>query len=196
MADGNIEFLGRIDEQVKIRGFRVELGEIEGKLRMIPTIRDAAVVAKEDGGNKYLCAYVVSHDSMTPGQIKELLSEQLPDYMVPAYIMQLEQLPLNRNGKLDRKALPEPNMEIIQEFVEPRNDAERAVVKAFSEILGLDEIGIDDSFFELGGDSIKAIRIVSKLREYGYKANINNIMKGKIARQISKEIKKNGVVRF
>ena len=135
LPDGNIEFIGRIDHQVKIRGFRIELGEIESQLLKHEEIKEAVVIDREDkDGNKYLCAYVVSNKEMTVIELREHLSKELPDYMVPAYFMQLEKIPLTPNGKIDRKALPEPDGDINTgvEYVAPRNEIEEKIVKIWS----------------------------------------------------------------
>ena len=179
LPDGNIEYLGRIDEQVKIRGFRIELGEIESRLQEIEGIKEAAVIAREENGDKYLCAYVVADKEMNTNAVKEELGKNLPDYMIPAYIMQIEGIPVTRSGKLDRKALPEPEYKSTQEYVAPRNRTEAVVVKAFETILGIERVSATDSFFDLGGDSIKAIRVVSKIREEGYHTSVKVIMGAK-----------------
>ncbi|MBW9147271.1 AMP-binding protein, partial [Clostridium sp. CM027] len=191
--EGYIEFLGRRDHQVKIRGFRIELGEIENQLLRQENIKEAVVVDREDKkGNKYLCAYIVLKKEMTVAELRESLSKELPDYMIPAYFIQIEKIPLTPNGKIDRKALPEPDGEISTgvEYAVPRNEIEEKMVKVWSEVLGVKKVGIDDSFFELGGDSIKAIRMISKLREYGYEIGIRNIMRDRTIRAIRTGISK------
>ena len=190
LPDGNIEFLGRIDEQVKIHGFRIELGEIESKIREIENIKDCAVIARADAsGDKAIYAYYTSDSEVSVSEIRDRLSESLPEYMVPAYMMQIESIPVTRNGKLDRRALPEIETKTTREYVAPRNEAEEAVCKAFSEILGVERVGVQDSFFELGGDSIKAIRIISKLRNAGYTATVKDVMNGKTAEKIALAVK-------
>ncbi|MCP1186774.1 non-ribosomal peptide synthetase [Paenibacillus sp. 1781tsa1] len=165
LPNGTIEYLGRMDEQVKIRGYRIELGEIESVLRLQSEVADAAVVAREDSsGDKYLCAYVVPVKSIAWDSFscRSLLGEVLPDYMIPTYIIALDQLPLNRNGKLDRKALPEPQWATAaKEWIPPRNETERQVVEVFQEILGVPSLGIHDNFFECGGHSLRAIRVMN-----------------------------------
>ncbi|MBX4267609.1 amino acid adenylation domain-containing protein, partial [Clostridium estertheticum] len=150
LPDGNIEYIGRIDHQVKIRGFRIELGEIENQLLKQENIKEAVVVDREDKqGNKYLCAYIVSDREITVTELRTSLSKELPDYMVPAYFMKIEKMPLTPNGKTDRKALPEPDGEINTgvEYAAPRNEIEEKLVKVWSEVLGIEKIGIDDDFF-------------------------------------------------
>ncbi|MDP4147694.1 MAG: amino acid adenylation domain-containing protein, partial [Bacillota bacterium] len=132
LPDGNIEFIGRMDHQVKIRGYRIELGEIESQLLKHEEIKEAVVIDREDTeGNKYLCAYVVSNKEITVTELREHLAKELPDYMIPAYFIQLENIPLTPNGKIDRKALPEPEGEINTgvEYAAPRNEVEEKIVK-------------------------------------------------------------------
>ncbi|MCQ2515021.1 MAG: amino acid adenylation domain-containing protein, partial [Ruminococcus sp.] len=186
LPDGNIDFMGRIDDQIKIRGFRVELGEIEHRIREISGIDDCAILARPDkSGEKAIYAYYTANREISISEIRSKLGETLPEYMIPPYIMQIEAMPVNRNGKLDRKALPDIVSMTTKEYIEPRTDVEKTVCKAFSEILGIDKIGVDDSFFELGGDSIKAIRIISKLRDAGYTVTVKDIMGGKTVEKIA-----------
>ncbi|MRS26516.1 non-ribosomal peptide synthetase [Bacillus sp. RIT694] len=192
LPNGEMEYLGRIDEQVKIRGYRIELYEIESVLRNQPGISNAAVIALETRGGKSLCAYLVATDGTQQLDISKIrggLRKELPDYMIPAFMMQIETIPLNQNGKLDRKALPEPDVLAGREYIAPRTKKEQAVVEVYEEILGVSPISIEDSFFELGGDSIKAIRVVSKLRQQGYELSVADLMNQQTARLICENIK-------
>ncbi|MHA4262175.1 amino acid adenylation domain-containing protein [Bacillus cereus] len=192
LPNGDIEYLGRIDEQVKIRGYRIELYEIESVLRNQPGILNAAVIALEARGGKSLCAYLVATDGtqkLDISKIRDGLRKELPDYMIPAFMMQIETIPLNQNGKLNRKALPEPDVLAGREYIAPRTKKEQAVVEVYEEILGVSPISIEDSFFELGGDSIKAIRVVSKLRQQGYELSVADLMNQQTARLICENIK-------
>jgi amino acid adenylation domain-containing protein len=174
-ADGAIEFLGRMDHQVKIRGFRIELGEIEAWLLDHPAVREAVVVAREDhSGQKRLVAYVVGLSASGRSEVDELrewLAERLPDYMAPSFILALDALPLNPNGKVDRRALPAPDLSTIKqrEYVAPRTDAERILAEIWGQVLHLDAIGVHDNFFELGGDSIVTLQIVARAHQQGLK---------------------------
>ncbi|GAA2715028.1 amino acid adenylation domain-containing protein [Micromonospora olivasterospora] len=163
---GVIEFLGRIDHQVKLRGLRIELGEIESALREQPAVTEAAVIVREDTpGDKRLTAYVVGEAEHAA--LKAALKESLPEYMVPTAFVTLDALPLSPNGKLDRRALPAPvvTREASVALVEPRDDTERLLAGIWSEVLGVDTLGIDDDFFDLGGHSMLATQVVAKIRK-------------------------------
>ncbi|WP_247842476.1 non-ribosomal peptide synthase/polyketide synthase [Pseudomonas sp. MWU12-3103b] len=167
-ADGTVDYLGRIDHQVKIRGFRIELGEIEARLKQQPGVRDAAVVAREGLSGKQLLGYVLAA-AETPAdglgeRLREQLKASLPDYMVPAHLMVLERMPLTPNGKLDRKALPNPDAEQRLAYVEPRTELEKALAKIWQEVLKIERVGLSDNFFELGGDSILSLQVVARSR--------------------------------
>jgi amino acid adenylation domain-containing protein/non-ribosomal peptide synthase protein (TIGR01720 family) len=166
--DGEIAFVGRADDQVKIRGFRVELGEIEAALLAEPDVAEAVVVARQDpGGPKRLVGYVVPAPGGDPSRLRERLAATLPDYMVPAAFVTLAALPLNANAKVDRRALPDPAPEAGPDFVEPRTDAERALADIWRSVLRVPEVGVEDNFFSLGGDSILSIQVVSRARAAG-----------------------------
>ena len=171
--DGAIEFLGRVDYQVKIRGFRIELGEIEIALAEHPAVQEAIVLAREDTPTqKRLVAYVTlhPHKTLTISEMHNFLRNRLPDYMLPAALVQLDAMPLNANGKVDRHALPAPEFgrpELAQAFAAPRTPVEKRLVDIWREVLGIEKIGIHDNFFELGGDSILSIQIVAKANQAG-----------------------------
>ncbi|MBS0218584.1 MAG: amino acid adenylation domain-containing protein [Proteobacteria bacterium] len=172
-ADGCIEFCGRIDQQVKIRGFRIELGEIEAVLGAVPGIRNAAVTAPDTGhGERRLVAYLQAEDGQVPDvqAIRAELACRLPDYMVPLRYVVLDHFPTTANGKLDRAALPAPDRrrpELANPHVAPRGDREAAIARAMGALLDLDGIGRDDSFFDLGGSSLLASRLVADLKQNG-----------------------------
>ena len=188
LPDGNIEFLGRIDEQVKIRGFRIELGEIESKIREIETVKDCAVIARTDAqGEKAIYAYYVSGKELSATEIRDELGKTMPDYMIPSYMMRIESIPVTRNGKLDKRALPDIEKTSGEEYVAPTTPREKKLVKAFEEILNVSNIGINDNFYNLGGDSIKAIRVVAKYRSEGYIISVKDVMTKSIIRQIAKD---------
>lgn len=166
-ADGNLEFLGRQDFQVKIRGYRIELGEIESVLALHPGVAECLVMARSDAGpEKYLAAYVVPSDAATPPSVTDLrgfLREKLPDYMVPPSYVFLDRMPVTPNGKVDRKALPAPELRRDQvggEFVPPRTPLEEALAAIFAGVLGADRVGVTDDFFDLGGNSLRAVEVV------------------------------------
>jgi len=171
LPDGNIEFLGRIDHQVKIRGFRVELGEIEAVLSQHPAVQEAVVLALEDRpGNKQLGAYIVACQEQSPGssELRRFLKEKLPEYMVPSAFATLDALPLTVSGKVDRRALPaldRVRAELEDAFVAPRTPTEEVLAKIWSQLLGIDQVGVTDNFFDIGGHSLLATQLVSRLRE-------------------------------
>ncbi|MCR1976067.1 amino acid adenylation domain-containing protein [Clostridium sporogenes] len=194
LPDGNIDFLGRIDNQVKIRGYRIELGEIEKELLKNEKIKEAIVVDKKDqGGNKYICAYVVSEDEINVNKIKEDIANELPIYMVPAHIIQLDSMPLNQNGKIDKKALPKVENYIVEEYIPAQNEVQINMEKVFAEVLGKDKVSIRSNFFDIGGDSIKSIQISSKLKKYNIIVEVKDIFKYKTIEEIYKYIKENKV---
>ena len=172
LPDGSIEFLGRIDHQVKIRGFRIELGEIEMQLGQHPAVRESAVIAREDApGDRRLVAYVVARHAPSPtfSELRNYLKEKLPDYMIPSAFVFLDSLPLTINGKVDRNALPMPDLDrsgLEMEFIAPRTPVEKRLAKIWCEVLGLKRVGIHDNFFELGGHSLVATQVMSRVRDH------------------------------
>lgn len=165
LPNGNIVFKGRVDDQVKIRGFRIELGEIENKLYTFSEIKETIVVAKEKNGEKYLIAYLVANQPVKVDQLRDYLLTQLPDYMVPMNYIQLDQMPLTRNGKLDKRALPDVSLE--NGFKAPTTEIEHNLVEIYSNVLKMEkeEVSINKSFFELGGNSIRVILLISSIRK-------------------------------
>ncbi|MGI5378895.1 amino acid adenylation domain-containing protein [Streptomyces sp. CA-251387] len=166
--DGELEFGGRADAQVKIRGFRVELGEIEAALTAHPAVAQAVAVARDDGpGGRRLVGYVVpaAAETVDPDAIREYVARRLPDYMVPAAVLALGALPVTRNGKVDRKALPAPDFAARTTGRGPRTAAEERLCRLFAEVLDLERVGSEDNFFELGGDSGLAMRLAGRIRE-------------------------------
>jgi acyl carrier protein len=159
-----------MDNQIKIRGYRIELGEIEAVLRSHPAVRQCAVAAREDAaGGKRLIGYVVMQlgVSVNVGELRNFLKQKLPDYMIPSGLMQLDELPLLPNGKIDRRALPEPDQnrpDLIETYQAPRMPLEEALAKIWAELLKVDKVGIADNFFDLGGHSLLATQIVSRIR--------------------------------
>ncbi|HZF12221.1 MAG TPA: amino acid adenylation domain-containing protein, partial [Thermoanaerobaculia bacterium] len=175
LTDGRIDFLGRIDHQVKVRGFRIELGDIEAALAAHPKVAQAVVVAREDTpGTKRLAAYLVppagtaAADRAPVSELRAFLKDKLPEYMIPALFTTLDALPLTPNGKVDRRALPAPDkMAAAREYVAPRDEKEQAFVDIWMQVLSLERVGINDDFFEIGGDSLLVIRVVTKANKAG-----------------------------
>jgi amino acid adenylation domain-containing protein len=171
LSDGNIEFIGRRDDQVKVRGFRIELGEIESALSAHATVSETVVVVREDvPGDKRLVAYLVTTEpsALIASELRAFLKEKLPDYMVPQSFVTLEALPLSPNGKVDRRALPTPEQtrtEVEDTYVAPRSPVEEGLARIWSEVLGVERIGVYDDFFELGGHSLLATQVISRVRD-------------------------------
>ncbi|TGU91766.1 non-ribosomal peptide synthetase, partial [Mesorhizobium sp. M00.F.Ca.ET.186.01.1.1] len=171
LPDGTIEYLGRIDHQVKIRGHRVELGEVESVLLRYDTVKEAAAITHEDDrGQAYLCAYYVAEGEATPAQLRAYMENELPNYMVPVFFIQLEKMPLTPNDKIDRKALPKPNQEEnrARQYAAPQTEPEQLLAGIWADVLGIKQVGTKDNFFELGGDSIKAIQVSTRLNASGW----------------------------
>jgi tyrocidine synthetase-3 len=202
LPDGNIEFIGRIDHQVKLRGFRVELGEIESQLVSHPAVKETVVIVMEDQtGDKYLCAYIVTSQPGLELELKNYLSHFMPDYMIPSYFVPLEKMPLNANGKIDRRALPEPGTgKTSTNYIAPRDEIERKLVDIWAEVLGRnalhasqlrESIGIDDDFFRLGGHSLKATVLTAKIhKKFHVKISLVDIFSASFIRELSAIIKK------
>jgi hypothetical protein len=173
LADGCIEYLGRVDHQIKVRGFRIELGEIESVLRQHPDVGQAVVVSQDGPNNaKQLVAYVTARNGTMPGmeEMKRHLKSKLPDFMVPAYFVTLNALPLTVNGKIDRKSLPPIEAAIPavhKHYVGPRNEQERLLVEAWEAILKRKQISVHDNIFEIGGDSLMIFRISNRAMQSG-----------------------------
>ncbi len=162
-ADGQLQYLGRADDQVKIRGYRIELGEVQAALSAFDGVEQAVVIAREDRpGDKRLVGYVTG--AADPAEIRSRLSERLPAYMVPAAVVVLDALPLTVNGKVDKRALPAPEYQDADNYRAPADAIEEVLADIFAQVLGLERVGVDDSFFELGGDSILSMQVVARAR--------------------------------
>lgn len=180
-SNGHIEYQGRKDDQVKVRGYRIELGEVEYALLSLPRINAATVQAREEDGNKYLVGYVVSDEQQIGEELRQQLLERLPEYMVPGYFIQLERLPVTSNGKVDKKALSAPTDKEIESstiYMAPRTAIEGKLAEIWKDIFKTNrEIGIKDSFFTLGGNSLNAILFINKLKQQGYTVRIDDVLR-------------------
>jgi len=199
LPEGNIEFLGRVDHQLKIRGYRIELGEIENHLLKHESIKEAVVIDKEDAaGHKYLCAYYVSNSPGNhPGtaELREYHTASLPDYMIPSYFIRLERIPLSPSGKIDRKALPDPEIKIGQQYIAPGNRLEEQLEDIWCRLLGAKKgvIGIHDNFFRIGGHSLNATIMATKIYEtFNILISLVEIFKTPTIRAIASLIKVSG----
>ncbi|MEA5363472.1 non-ribosomal peptide synthase/polyketide synthase [Amycolatopsis sp., V23-08] len=175
--DGNLEYLGRADDQVKIRGFRIEPGEVETALRALPEVADAVVVARHDDGHARLVAYVVTTGE--PGDLRTRLKASLPDHLVPTVFVRLDRLPLAASGKVDRGALPAPAPIVTPAAgrIAPRTPAEELLASIWAEVLGVEQPGVADNFFALGGDSILSIQVVSRARQHGLRLTSKDVFR-------------------
>jgi len=181
LPSGQLDFLGRIDQQVKIRGFRIELGEIESILLEVNEISQCAVTVHSKGDTKRLIAFLVyktEGNELLASEMRQFLKKKLPDYMVPSLFVSLDSLPLNNSGKVDKKSLPEPDLSGVVnkiEYIEPKTELEKQLANLWSGVLGLEKIGLNDNFFEVGGDSISAIRVTSRANEEGVDISAKSI---------------------
>ncbi|GAB1544222.1 hypothetical protein NUACC21_68980 [Scytonema sp. NUACC21] len=193
LADGNIQYLGRLDYQVKLRGFRIELGEIEAAVAQHPKVRQTVAIVREDQpGNKQLVAYVVPEaESLNTGELRNFLREKLPEYMVPHAFVLLPALPMLPNGKIDRNALPAPDFHsrtAESNFVPPRTPTQKMLADIWTQVLGLEVVGIHDNFFELGGDSIKAIQVIARLAQHNLTFKERQIFQYPTIAQLSRQV--------
>ena len=200
LPDGNVEFLGRVDDQVKIRGFRVELGEIEAVVAGHPLVRGAAVVAVGEGASKRLVAFVVCREPVAGEVLQAFVGERLPGYMVPGVFVPLEALPLNSNGKVDRRALVALPWEEFaageREFVAPRSEVEAELARVWEEVLGTGRpVGVFDNFFALGGDSILSLQVIFRVRQRGLSFSVKQLFEFQTIAELAPVVERQDVVR-
>lgn len=187
LPDGNIEYMGRIDKQVKIRGFRVELGEIETNLRRIDSVQDACVIGRKDrSGEETLYGYVVSDKELDIFKIKNELKKYIPYFMIPSCIVQIKEIPITRNGKLDERKLPFIEAIPEQKYLAPRTKSEKEIAEIFESVLLKIKIGIHDDFFELGGHSLRAVRVINQLEEVtGVRISLSQFFQNSTIKKLS-----------
>ncbi|WP_237276457.1 non-ribosomal peptide synthetase, partial [Tenacibaculum ovolyticum] len=196
LKDGTIEFVGREDNQVKIRGYRIELGEIENILFKYKPVLNCCVLAKEDPkGNKRLVGYVVMENNFDQEAVQDFLKASLPDYMIPSIWVELDNIPLTSNGKINKKALPLPDMSNIStsEYVAPRNEKEQQIAEIWQELLGLEKIGIYDNFFELGGHSLLIVKLIAELQKYKLQAEVRDVFANPTISELSLKLEESKV---
>lgn len=189
LPDGNIEYLGRIDHQVKIRGLRVELGDIETAILKYKDITDTVVTVFEYLGEKYLCGYFVAKEKVSISSLKSELIKELPDYMVPTYFVQLEKMPLNHNGKIDRKLLPEPNVNIEEEYVEPADETETIIQKSVEKILKREKVSVESDLLASGLTSLGVITLITSLSVSGIEIKVRDFYENRTIRQLANIVK-------
>ncbi len=191
LPDGNLEFCGRIDDQVKLRGYRIELSEIEHQLNTFRDIKHSVVELKSNEDEKYLVAYYESSMAYRVTDIRSHLSEYLPEYMVPSYYVQIEKLSLNSNGKVDKNALPDYQIHLVDEYVAPQTETEKELVKIWEEVLKIDSalIGTTNNFFDLGGQSLKLVFLANRIREkFKISLSLTRLIKNENIRELAKDI--------
>ncbi|TCW37424.1 gramicidin S synthase 2 [Laceyella sacchari] len=187
LPDGNIEYLGRIDEQVKVRGFRIETGEIEAKLLEHPAVNEAVVITREINGETVLCGYVIAPSTVGDADLRAHLATELPDYMIPSYLIQLDQFPLTPNGKVDKKALPEPEgAQTGDTYEAPSNKVEKRLSRIYEEVLNVEPVGAMDHFFKLGGNSLKAMLLTARIhQELGVQISLREVFSRPVLRDLA-----------
>lgn len=185
LPDGNIEYLGRIDNQIKIRGLRVELGDIENTILKYSSIAETVVTVFENMGEKYLCAYFTATEEIGIQDLKEALSKELPDYMVPTYYVQLEKMPLNHNGKIDRKALPKPDTNIEEKYIAPQNELERKLQECAERALKRKNISVESDLLLSGLTSLGVIALITELSNMGIEVKVQDFYRGKSIRKLA-----------
>ncbi len=188
LDNGRMEYCGRADQQIKIRGYRIELGEIERQLSDYGSISNAVVIDREEsGGAKYLCAYIVPDGDISIGSLREYLSKRLPEYMVPVHFITMDEIPLTKNGKVNRSLLPAPVRQesSTADYAAPGNDREGKLLEAVAQILNKPDMGMRDNFIYHGGDSIKAIQLAAKLNETGLKIKVRDILSNPVIEEMA-----------
>ena len=185
LPDGNIEYLGRIDNQIKIRGLRVELGDIENTILKYASIAETVVTVFENMGEKYLCAYFTATEEIGIPKLKEELSKELPDYMVPTYYVQLDKMPLNHNGKIDRKALPKPDTNIEEKYIAPQNELEKKLQECAERALKRKNISVESDLLLSGLTSLGVIALITELSNMGIEVKVQDFYRGKSIRKLA-----------
>ena len=186
LPTGDLEYLGRVDNQVKVRGFRIELGEIESALRTHPSVREAVVARRDCGSEPQLIAYVVLGEVVTWPELRAFLAGRLPDYMLPAALVELERFPLTAHGKVDRRSLPAPKRrDTGVPFTKPETEEEQILADVWQNVLEIDRVGRDDNFFHLGGDSLRSIEVRALARKHGIDVPLQEIFRRQTLRELA-----------
>lgn len=188
LPDGNVTFLGRMDDQVKIKGYRIELKEIEHYLNLLDPIQASVVACHQSEDGNQLVAYYLSDNQQDDQDLRQYLLEFLPEYKVPLYFQKVDELKISAHGKLDVKSLPVPRLNEATSFVHPTNEKERVLTQIWSDVLGIDRVGMTDDFIALGGDSIKSIQISSRVKSFGYHLSVQDILKDRTIEALSRKM--------
>ncbi|WP_208113768.1 non-ribosomal peptide synthetase [Tahibacter aquaticus] len=201
LPEGEVQFVGRVDDQIKIRGFRIELGEIESQLRGHEAVQETVVVARQDGGTTRLVAYVVCvpqaeerSEVLLAKDWRAYLKQRLPDYMLPAAFVVLDSLPLNSNGKVDKRRLPAPDYQAQQLYVAPQSEIEQKLADIWCQLLRIDQVGVHDNFFEMGGDSILLIQVVSRANQAGIGITTKHLFEAQTIAEVAKLASSEGAI--
>ncbi|MGB3468569.1 MAG: amino acid adenylation domain-containing protein [Cyclobacteriaceae bacterium] len=189
--DGNLEYIGRNDEQVKLRGYRIELGEVEAALATIEGIAQSCVMLIDRAGHKYLAGYYVSDQTFNPESLHTKLLTKLPEYMIPSVFVAMSSFPVTISGKIDRKSLPDPELNNVSGYVAPQNSLEAELCHIWALVLNLEQVGATDHFFRIGGDSIISIQLSGRIRELGYSCQVKDVFNHPTVRQLAKHISAN-----
>lgn len=191
---GEIEYIGRMDSQVKYHGYRIEIGEIEEVIGDYDGIVSCAVVLRNINDSQYMFAYFTAEKTVDISELKKYMASVIPSYMIPTAFMQMKELPLDMNSKIDRRSLPDIDFISEKNYVAPANDAEKALCEVFAQVLGLERVSADASFFEMGGDSIKGIQVASKIIEYGYRMKMRQLFASPSAREMADYLTPAGII--
>ena len=192
---GELEYLGRTDNQVKVRGYRIELGEVEAVLRQVEGVKEAVVMVRDEGGReKQMVAYIEGEGELKANEIRGYLKKEIPEYMIPTEYVKVEKMPMTASGKIDRKSLEkeEGRLEWGGKYEEPRTEKEKKIARVWEEVLGVERVGVKENFFEMGGDSILTIQVVSKVKREGLKITPRQMFEAQTVEELAQVAEEEG----